>query len=245
MDGWAFNDRVPPDADSTIWVCRLSRTLDPSTDLRPALAFLLHCQRSDGGVATYPSEEGVRRSMRLPPHVSCRGWLQSHACVTAAAAVLPELGCLTELRSYLRRAQRPDGSWQGYWWPDPDYPTALAVEALRQHGAAEDLPAIQAALAWTHAHPPRPSAFALACALRILRDDPPRCRELADSLARLQNDDGSWPSSARIRIPPPDVLNPAAIWNWSDRRYDIYSIRPDHARLFTTATVLSALLSLS
>ena len=180
--------------------------------------------------------------MHFPAGVSYRGWLSSHACVTAAAASLEEFGSRPEIRGYLRRTQQADGHWDGYWWPDPEYPTALAVEALRIHGTAEETSAVKAAVAWTRARSPSTSPFLLACRMRILgRDDSEACMEMASTLAALQNRDGSWPSSARIRIPPPGVMNPAAIWNWSHSRKDIYSIRRDQERIFTTSTVLNAL----
>ncbi len=162
--------------------------------------------------------------------------------MTAAAASLPIFGSRPEVRAYLRRAQDPDGHWEGYWWPDPEYATALAVEALREHGDTEDHPTIEAALAWARKLPMSTSAFALACRIRILRfDDPEACRELAARLAELQSNDGSWPSSARIRIPPPDFMHPESIWNWDYQRKDVYGIRLDQERIFTTATVLNAL----
>jgi squalene cyclase len=241
-DGWAYNSHVPPDADSTVWVCRLANTLGDPTRVAPALAFLKSCLQPDGGIATYASAEGVGRSMRLAGNISFRGWLSSHACVTAAAAALPEFMTSPAVRAYLRCVQNPDGNWDGYWWPDAEYATALTVEALREHATPDDVRAIEAAVAWARARPDRSSAFTLACRIRILRIDEPRlCAELAHALLRLQNADGSWPSSARIRIPPPDVVNPASIWNWDANRKDVYGVRADHARLFTTATVLNAL----
>jgi len=239
---WAYNDHSPPDADSTIWVCRLARALNRSAEVAPALWFLKRSLQPEGGLGTYASDEDIRRLMRFPRNVSYRGWLSPHACVTAAAASLPEFGRMQGVRAYLRREQQPDGHWEGYWWPDPEYTTALAVEALRDHGTAEDSAAIEAAVRWVRSRPIRPSAFALACRIRILRlDDPRTCVELTAALAELQNSDGSWPSSARIRIPPTDFVNPASIWNWDYNRKDIYGIRLDHARIFTTATVLNAL----
>jgi squalene-hopene/tetraprenyl-beta-curcumene cyclase len=243
LDGWGYNGNVPPDADSTIWVCRLARALNRLSDVAPAVQFLERCLQPDGGVSTYASSEGVRRSMHLPPGVSFRGWLASHACVTAAAAAsLPQFGSRPEVRAYLRRAQNPDGHWEGYWWPDPEYATALAVEALRDHSDAEDTSAIEVASSWARKLPMSTSAFALACRIRILRcDDPEACRQLAAKLAELQSSDGSWSSSAQIRIPPPDFMHPESVWNWDYQRKDVYGIRLDQERVFTTATVLNAL----
>jgi hypothetical protein len=242
QDGWGYNGNVPPDADSTIWVCRLAGALNRHGDVAPALRFLERCRQPDGGLSTYASAEGVGRTMRWPRAASFRGWLASHACVTAAAAALPQFGSAPELHEYLRRTQHADGHWEGYWWPDPEYATALAVEALGERGGTKDTPAIAAAVAWARKLPMSTSAFALACRIRILRcADGEACRGLVAKLAELQSSDGSWPSSARIRIPPPDFMHPESIWNWDYRRKDVYGIRLDRERIFTTATVLNAL----
>jgi len=116
------------------------------------------------------------------------------------------------------------------------------LKFIGENGDAADTPAIEAALAWARELPMSTSAFALACRIRILRrDDPGICRELSAQLAELQCRDGSWPSSAQIRIPPPDFMHPESIWNWDYQRKDVYGIRLDQQRIFTTATVLNAL----
>jgi len=241
-DGWAYNGGVPPDADSTVWACRLARALDRGNEAAPALAFLHGCRRPDGGLATYACADGLRRAMGFGPEATFCGWLQSHTCVTAAAAALPEFGGDSSVLTYLRRQQHADGHWEGYWWPDPEYTTALAVEALRARGDPDVLRAIAVAVAWERSRPIPAPPFLLACRFRIVcGHDSARSRELARQLHLLQQNDGSWPSSSRIRIPPPDIVQPSAIWNWDDNRTDLCSIRMDQARVFTTATVLSAL----
>ena len=245
LDGWSYNHRVPPDADSTAWACRLAHLLHRAGEVGPAISFLHQCRRADGGLATYPSAGRVRHAMHWPRNASFRGWLAAHTCVTATAAALPEFGCRPEVFAYLLRNQEPDGHWEGYWWPDPEYATALAVEALLNYGTAAGQAAVHVAVEWARALGPTESAFALACRIRILRcHDWEACLRIRDALLELQNPDGSWPSSARIRIPPPDFLDPSSIWNWDEDRKDIYSIRRDQERIFTTASVLKALAKL-
>src|SRR5260370_11459794 len=75
-DGWGYNQHVPPDADTTICVCRLARAVNRAADVAPALSFLERCLRPDGGLATYASQEGVRRSMHWKRGASFPGLLR-------------------------------------------------------------------------------------------------------------------------------------------------------------------------
>ena len=62
--GWAYNRRVPSDADSTLWALNLGRRLavTRSFRMRRARAFIGRHLRANGGVATY--------SICLPHHLA-------------------------------------------------------------------------------------------------------------------------------------------------------------------------------
>jgi hypothetical protein len=242
-EGWGYNWSTPADADSTLWVCRLARALNawPEACVQ-GMAFLNRCIQDNGGLATYPSSEAVRKFIGLPSAASLEGWCSGHVCVTAGAAVLPGIGDLETVRAYLRRTQTEAGNWHGYWWGDSEYPTLLAVQALAAWGEDEDEPRIDAAAKWVAQCCPTSSAFALACRVRILAV---RNREaatrLASTLVEMQNSDGSWPSSALMRIPPPHIVDPESAPTWSLDRKGFASLRLDQNRLYTTATALEAL----
>jgi hypothetical protein len=274
--GWSYNPSVPGDADSTLWGLYLGEALgvESSDSFRQASGFLERHLRADGGLATYESPAPVRRYIGLPPFVSFDGWTQSHVCVTAACANLA--AHRQTLRQYLLQKQTDEGKWIAYWWFDDEYATAEAVAALvgkvpaAATSSAEIAERVERAVAWAlkrseiltavAADTAKP-AFALAHALRILaraarpaevRD---AIRKGTERLAEWQKPDGSWPASARLRVPRPDAVAPNGGEEWTmwagmppvapsvesvlKHTFTIYS--PDHYGIYTTATVLRAL----
>ncbi|HTW08334.1 MAG TPA: prenyltransferase/squalene oxidase repeat-containing protein [Acidimicrobiales bacterium] len=249
--GWGYNLLVPPDADSTSWVCRLAAALGRQGDPRyvPARGLVEGLVTPGGGVATYGTEavgalagiEGVESSFA--------GWRSAHTCVTAAAAAL-ELDLAAGLLDFLEGQQQSDGSWSGYWWEDDEYATALACEALAAKGRGRER--LERAAQWATRRLGRAgavevdgagSAFATALAARTLITAPRRdtairlaLQRAASWLVTAQREDGSWACSARLRIPGYDVTPPGTMpaVNYIDDK-----------GLFTTATVLSALSAFS
>lgn len=259
--GWGYNRRVPSDADTTAWVLRLADVLGESRSLtaRRARAFLGRHVASDGGLSTYSTDGPIRHFTGLSRDVSFRGWCQPHVSVTAAA--ITGLAGETEARAlgYLRENQRSDGSWRSYWWGNPEFPTALAAQALARTGTAADQDRVETAVQWAHRRCNDTgcvvssdfggdgSPFGTACCLQLL------CLRAGDTeldtavdhsarwLARHQKHDGSWRSSALLRIPPPDVEAPDEYDEWTPYGRGGGSIQPDQNRLFTTTTALGAL----
>jgi hypothetical protein len=243
-DGWGYSRTTPPDADSTGWALRLADALGESDSPMAARGRSFLCRHLvlGGGITTYGELGPIRSFTRLSGTASFAGWNSAHACVTAAAATIVGAPAL----DFLRRSQALDGAWQGYWWPDNEYTTALAVEALAAQSDPADQGRLRDAAAWAARRVDStgavtatgfgPSPFATAWCVRILAvaggEEAPREAALAWLLAS-QEDDGSWQGSARLRVPMPDARNPDA----AGRRYDVL----DEGRAFTTATVIAAL----
>jgi Prenyltransferase and squalene oxidase repeat len=248
--GWGYNRLTPGDADSTAWGLRLAEAvgerLSPHAIAgRDALARHVI---ADGGLTTYTLDAFDRPpSTRTSREDAYGGWAcTSHACVTAVAA-----RAIADDRplDFLRRSQRSDGSWSGYWWADPEYTTALASEALAATGRAADAQRVQAAGAWGLGRlasdgSVRQAPFATAWCVRLLAladnasTGAPAAREYRRRatawLRDQQREDGSWESSARLLVHQPQTRDPA--------HSDLPPTRTfDDARVFTTAAVLSAL----
>lgn len=252
--GWGYNGYVPADADSTLWSLRLAARIGTahSARARRALRFLLRHQHSDGGIVTYAEDNSIRLFTRLSRGASFEGWCATHTCVTAAAGGLPKFRGRESVLDYLRLQQSADGSWDGYWWCDREYTASLAVEALATSAAREDIERIEKAMQWvlsSIAAEQRSGDSPFVIALRILilshARDEQRVRttleELVNELLRAQLADGSWPPSARLRIPPPHVTRPEEYVGWVPNSRGGGSIQVDSNRCFTTATSLRAL----
>jgi hypothetical protein len=259
--GWGYHTGVPADADTTVWVLRLAEqvaapTAGTLTATGPgsARAFLERHRRTDGGLATYAEAEPIRAYMGLPASVSYHGWTASHPCVSAAAANLRLAG--DRFDAYLAATQQPDGDWPAYWWVGDEYPTSQAVSALSRRDVPRRAGAPRADLAaaagWLQdrlrdllAQPEHQSAFAIACCVRALaiRDGDPDglLRAAARRLTDAQLEDGSWPASARLRVPPPDCRDPRTLSRWVPGGRREGGVTIDLNRMFTTATALSAL----
>lgn len=273
--GWSYNPSVPGDADSTLWGLRLGETLGfkGSDSFQRASGFLERHLGNDGGLSTYASSAPVQRYIGLPPSVSFDGWTQSHVCVTAAGANLSTHQ--QHFYQFLLQKQTDEGKWIAYWWFDDEYATAEAVAAFvgdgltLGDGVSEIARRVERAAVWalkrseilTAFEGTNPPAFALAHLLRILvragqsSEAQAAISKVVARLVEWQKPDGSWPSSARLRVPRPDAVVPAAETEWTmwagmppitpsvenilKHTFSIYS--PDHYGVFTTATVLRAL----
>jgi hypothetical protein len=247
--GWGFSCISPTDADSTVWALRLANLVGASESPHAIAAydFLRGHQQQNGGIATYLPDAAITEFAALEPSV-INAWCQSHACVTAAAANLPELrpDCLR----YLRTTQNEDGRWDSYWWTDSEYSTGLATVTFAKSDDPEDRARLDAAIRWTMARIGASGGvfsagcnaeapFATAWSLRTLMTAPKheQARPLAiralQWLLREQRSDGSWYGSAWMRTPPVNVGNPDASAE--------SILAQDRNAYFTTATVLTAL----
>jgi squalene cyclase len=257
--GWAYNEKVPPDADSTAWVLLSMATTTvwkPSMVLR-ALNYLLR-HRNERGFATYTQEDGIERFIGATPDQT-EGWRSTHLCVTATAThalVLHGLAGDVRLRDAvgaLREAQGDDGLWTSYWWPGSSYATAQALRALAAARAVTDdawRRVVDGLLGQQHADggfgdgAEASQAFATAQSLTALLTRPDRrCDGAVDAAARWLLETqraGHWAGTPILRIPRPMVSNPAAESFTADALGTGVIVRDQHG-VFTTAAVVAAL----
>lgn len=223
--GWGYNSRCDPDADSTARTILFLRAIDAPLPLRDYAA-LAKFQLESGDFSTYRAFAGRP------------GWCAGHPDVTVVAlralleALPPGHVILRRGRARLARYVRETSSTASYWWPSPLY---MAKELLLLQ--REDAAGFHLLLPRSSASS-EPSCFdaALALEIGVLREGPPQnCHAKAQRLASRQNPDGSWPSSPLLRITDPLSTRPG------DRRFRSSEIASDDRRIFTTATVISAL----
>lgn len=224
--GWGYNGKSPPDADSTAQSILFLRAGFGAVTLADYAA-LARFQLRDGAFATYRRGDGRD------------GWCRGHPDVTAVA-LRAMAGMLRPDHVRLRRGYARLAGYlarknalASYWWPSPFY-LAREVLVLACDAGAPPLAVPRLEM------PPNGSSFeqALACDVAFRRESP---RPAADSALRQlcsqQLNDGSWPSTPILR-----VVNPR-----SKRLYDRAFCRSpvvcDDRRMFTTATVVSALVS--
>lgn len=256
--GWGYMPSYPPDADSTACALRLAETLSDGGGLRAVRArfFLSRHQHAGGGISTYRWPRHMVWRTRL--RETFEGWCSPHVCVSANVAQLHRFRGRSRCLSFLREAQGDDGAWRAYWWFDEaEYATALAVEALAESGNPADAATVRRAAAWVRRSSasdgvvrsraaPEGSAFATALRLRILLAAPEReSRDLARAmlgwLVGAQHPDGRWASSAWLRFPPTEVIDPGTIPEWHLGQMLRAGVMQDERALFTTATVLPAI----
>lgn len=270
--GWAYNEDVPCDADSTAWTVLALSTMPgwrPSTLLRSMRYLQMHQRPGSGGFATYAPLDGIDRYIDAAPELT-DGWLTAHQCVTGvvvgamlAAGEKPSSAPIENGVAYLLEQRDPDRLWRSYWWPGRSYATYHAVRALvwarrwRYDGA---IPTIRAIVerqrpdgSWPLGDGEEGSVFETSWALlTLLLVDPRQTRrEVAAATAWLveqQQYDGSWPTLPILRIPAPMIALPDDVSEWRENEQGTNVIIADEHRLFTTATAfwaLSAAASLS
>jgi len=235
--GWGFSRNVPCDADSTAYALLLAARLSArGVRIRRAYRQLARHVGANGGVATYKDEGALliyTRTVGRKP----TGWCSPHPCVSAAVACLRRFADRPRVVKFLRDVQRDDGGVPAYWWCDREYATAVACDAL-----SDERVFLRRAADWAAARlmapAAKPSPFAVACALRILLRASGHHAALSRSIEWLcaeQLTDGSWTSSAHLRLVMPDVVDPDA------PGADIARVVVDPQRIFTTATVAATL----
>jgi squalene-hopene/tetraprenyl-beta-curcumene cyclase len=257
--GWAYNHLWTEDADSTAWGIRFAINLGLKGKLRTEVAekFLLQHITSNGGIRTFFLEKELRKFLSAGPDDPISGWIATHTCVTAAVALLPFMN--NRLAPWLHAHQLPDGSWDAYWWPDAEYSTSLAIEALVLDNPDLYTASINKSVEYiinklggnnhiSNEGFPEGSPFATALALKILvlSGRNLELKEITDSVALWlldhQRSDGSWESSALMRVPPAKITDAAGFHDWNiGKGLDWGTITIDQHAIFTTASVLGAL----
>jgi len=248
--GWGYDFvPFPSDADSTS-MCALFLNAHgylSANNKKQIIQALFKHRRSNGGFSTFENPQIFAPINPAPDDISFSGWCLAHGSVTAsvlqclvALGVSPYDPRLAPAFGYLESLQA--GLWGDYWWRDPFYPTyeALAALALRdphphpqvskaivglQHSAGYwDCDGVECAFS---------SGMAIK-ALLLSGNAEAAIWHGVNRLIETQLSDGSWSGQLILQIPAPTDVRA--------NRDLISNIHEDVNRIFSTATVYSALL---
>jgi hypothetical protein len=236
--GWGYNDNCPADSDSTAHSVLFLHGCGWSV---PDVCYkrLLEFQKEDGGFATY-ERHNVKHS-----------WGISHADVSPVVLrslrtrLPPNHSAIQRGYEYVLSQLRQNGLWQSFWWLTPLYSTLVNVRLLEEAGISYDKARVwQAVLEYgALAEMPLPGdAFQTALMgeiLAILVPGSPQGIQIGCALVEFQLSDGSWDTSAMLRI-----TNRRQVEPWMDRGCGGI-VTSDQRRIFTTATVLRCLGTIS
>ena len=159
---------------------------------------------------------------------------------------------LTAIREFLMESREKEGFWESCWWDGRVYGTWISCEFFTLLGETGDVEKsirwlcsqVSQEGAWGDCYGGDADPFNTALALSLLRLSAKVSKHSTilengiKWLINVQNKDGSWTGSAKVREPEP--------WNhrpWEPETRHSTVIVQDLNRFFTTATVLRALSS--
>ncbi|MEU1279114.1 prenyltransferase/squalene oxidase repeat-containing protein [Streptomyces sp. NPDC005805] len=229
--GWDYNHNYRRnDSDSTGHAAVLINRVAGVHHDRAAQR-LLDFQREDGGIASFDGCDADD------------SWGCSHPDVTPIAvqalmtASQPDMAVVRRALAYLATYPRSASLWPSYWWTTPLYSTLFAVELLTEHAYPYDSTGVlEAAMAVEDR-----STFHLALRARLLKllgDNRSAEADVSELLTR-QLHDGGWDAEPIMRVTEQDAMLSPSGHQLRGR------LEFDRRRLFTTATVLDALVSVS
>jgi squalene/oxidosqualene cyclase-like protein len=175
--GWPFSDRLHgwPITDCTSEGLKCALALEHTVDrpvpeglLQDAVRLILSFQNEDGGWATYERKRGGAWLELLNPSQVFGDIMVDYSYVECTSACIQALGearrrfpgrfdaTISEAvrggERFLRRQQRPDGSFEGSWGVCFTYGTWFGVWGLRAAGAAPSDAAVRRACDFLRAH---------------------------------------------------------------------------------------------
>ncbi len=257
--GWSYSNHVPPDADSTAWCLQALQCCKKFTAADAAIANTFLWSHFTGtGISTYKTDSGIREFIGAPADEWIAGWTSAHADVSIAGILAdPRHEKNMEVLEWLTGQQTDNGFINSYWWRSPYYATTLFLRALA--GSDYQLPQAYATklvqslvqdqlatggfgLDSSLVMDPFTTALALEAFTHLSFSGKEVERNLCgNALLHAQQEDGSWVGNFILRIPAPNVTNPAEVLSWNNAGGGGNSLIEDKDGLFATAMACYAL----
>jgi len=259
--GWPITDCTAEGLTASILCEEAGLPALPEDRVFDAVRMILGWQNRDGGWATYERQRGGRWLEHFNPAAVFGDIMVDHSYVECTAACLHSLAlcrrhfagrraaddplggkaafAISRGERFLRRCQRPDGSWEGSWGVCFTYGTWFGVRGLCAAGATENDPALRRAGEFLYAHQNPDggwgesgtscaerryvksvshavnTAWALLTLIDAGQARDPRCARAAQFLVASQLESGDWPRQGIS-----GVFNKTALINYENyRRY--------------------------
>ncbi len=174
--GWSFefeNDLYPDTDDAAEVLIALARTQLPESRKAPAIErgrrWLLGMQSANGGWGAF-DKDNTRRLVNEIPFCDFGDVIDPPsedvtAHIVEALCLLGDTGSNAVKRGlrYLRREQRPDGSWFGRWGVNHVYGTGGVLPALHAAGRDMSRPYVRRAVHWLTDHQNEDGGWGESC----------------------------------------------------------------------------------
>lgn len=260
---WGYNKEWIPDADSSTFAQIAIYQAKGKINANSLEAWLKY-QIKDGSFSTYNNPDHILSSLNWKSNSdTVQGWLAPHDCVSASAFYfLMQVAFKSEnsgsLRDYLKNTINNQNMWNAYWWSSPIYTTSFMIKSFQyvtdnelKHlidKSAESILTSQNKNGSFGDNYCKDSAFYTALVIDSFCDNShlyiqsqKQIGNAVNWLLSNQMSDGSWLSTHAMRIPAPNILDPAKIESWLVGTKGVNIRAKEFSRLFTTAVSLSAL----
>jgi len=133
VNGWGFDEKVVPDADSTSFAILFLSKCGYEAELKSARDFLLQHQTEEGSFRTY-----LPNLIKpfLKKGITEEGWCSGVADITATA--LQALRRNVRASQYLTKSIEREGFWRSYWYTHDIYATTQSILALKKIKSAKE-----------------------------------------------------------------------------------------------------------
>ncbi len=264
-DLWGYNRCWIPDADSTSFTLLALYNNIGKGDIRLSLNQWVKYQNSDGGFATYKSENDILSS--LNSNVSPKdvvGWTNSHLCVSVAAfyflaVTRNDSSSFNKLEKYIVKNVNTHGLWDAYWWTSPIYSTSFMIKSVAYiqneyllkliDNSVNQIIRLQNKNGSFGDKYVTNSPFYTGLVIDAICEIPKyfnmfksQIDNAVDWLKSSQMDDGSWVATSAMRMPDSKITDPSVILEWPEDTKGLNIRAKEFNRLFSTVVSVSALL---